>query len=261
MAIYEYPLSPSSINKYLNCPYSFYLKYIRGLKFESGPAALFGSNVHKVNEMFWVEYKKTPDILTAMKASVDTYWDSKIDEEYEGAARTCLDNFMAIIQENPKMIPLYTELRCENPANNTVAIIDVVYPHKIVDYKTSTQFTKNPKEPNIIQAVMCNQNLLACTGLDVINIEFQYLRFKKYQYVNVTPKLIDELNQTINKVRLGIVNDDFPKNEKSCFMCDYRIICSTEKKAIEKGNKKHGDKLCRSKQETLSSMFTPLMLI
>ena len=253
MAIYDKPLSPSSINKYLQCAYSFYLRYIYGLKFESGDAADLGKSVHKVNEMFWPEYKKNPDILTAMKASVDTYWDRKVDEEYEGVARTCLDNFMSIIQENPQMIPLHTELRCENPANNTVAIIDVVYPHKIVDYKTSTQYTIKPKQPNIIQAVLCSQNLFACTELDVRRVEFQYLRYKKYQYVDVTPQLIEEVGGTIDQVREGIKHDVFPKNEKSCWFCDYKLICKAEKKVQEKESKKLKERSC-SKQATLSSI-------
>ncbi len=250
MAVYKKPLSPSSINKYRTCAYSFYLRYIYGLKFESGDAADLGKSVHKVNEMFWPEYKKNPDILTAMKASVDSYWDPKIDEEYSGVARTCLDNFMSIVQENPAMIPLYTELKCENPDNNTVAIIDVVYPHKIVDYKTSTQYTIKPKEPNIIQAVMCSQNLKRCEGLDVQRIEFQYLRFKKYQYVDVTSQLIEETNQIINQVRDGISNDIFPKNEKSCWFCDYKLVCKAEKRMLDKQNSKLVEKKCL-KQETL----------
>ncbi len=254
MAIYDNPLSPSSINLYLRCSYAFYLRYIYGLKLESGDAADLGKNIHKVNEMFWPEYKKNPDILEAMKASVDTYWDPKVDEEYAGVVRTCLDHFMAIIQENPKMIPLHTELRCENPANNTVAIIDVVYPHKIVDYKTSTQYTIKPKEPNIIQAVLCSQNLFACTGLDVKRIEFQYLRFKKYQYVDVIPKLIEEVDEIINKVRDGIAADNFPRNEKSCWFCDYKLVCAAEKKAKIKEHKRYENKSCRLKQETLSNI-------
>ncbi len=254
MSEYLNPLSPSSINMFLSCPYSFKLKYIDNFKFPSGEAALFGSSIHKTAEMFWPEYKKNPDILEAMKASVDTHWNPKIDEEYVGVARTCLDHFMSIVQENPKMIPLHTELRCENPANNTVAIIDVVYPHKIVDYKTSTQYTIKPKEPNIIQAVLCSQNLLACTGLDVKRIEFQYLRFKKYQYVDVTPELIEEVDKTINKVRDGIATDNFPKNEKSCWFCDYKLVCAAEKKAKIKEHKRYENKSCRLKQETLSNI-------
>jgi CRISPR/Cas system-associated exonuclease Cas4 (RecB family) len=247
MAIYDRLLSPSSINLYLSCPYEFYLKYIKDIKFESGDAALFGSSVHKVNEKFWPEYKKNSDILTAMKASVDTYWDPKVNEEYVGAARTCLDNFMAIVGENPAMVPLYTELRCENTVNNTVAIIDVVYPHKIVDYKTSTQYTKSPKQPNIIQAVMCSQNLKECFGLDVKHIEFQYLRFKKYQVVDATSELVEEVNQIIEQVREGIVSDKFPKNEKSCFFCQYSLICRAEKKLSDKQSKSTRKKYAQSR--------------
>ena len=215
------------------------------MKFESEGAGAFGSAIHKVNEMFWGEYKQNSNPLEAMSASLDKYWNRQIDEEYTDTARTCLYNFISIIQENPTMMPLHTEIRCENPINNTVAIVDVVYPHKIVDYKTSTQYTVKPKQPNIIQAVMCNQNLKQCTGLDVSRVEFQYLRFKKYQYVDVTSELIDDMNETIAEVREGIANDVFPKNEKGCWFCDYKLICKAEKRALEKYNKKIEVRSCK----------------
>jgi len=245
MAVYERPKSPSSINTYLNCGYSFYLRYIQGIKFESGAAAALGSSVHKVNEMFWPEYSKNKNIIEAMAASVETYWDRNVDEEYVDTARACLINFMAIIQENPTIVPLHTELRCENTQNNTVAIIDVVFPHKIVDYKTSTQYTIKPKQPNIIQAVLCSQNLKQCFGLDVPRVEFQYLRFKKYQYVDVTSELIEDVVQIIKGVEEGIAADHFPKNEKGCWFCDYKLICKVEKRALERYSKKAEEKICK----------------
>ncbi len=245
MATYDRPLSPSSINLYLLCAYAFFLRYIMGIRLEGGDAATLGKSVHKVNEMFWPEYKKNPDILTAMKASVDIYWDPSVGEEYADTARTCLDNFMAIIRENPSVIPLYTELRCDNPTNNTVAIIDVVYPHKIVDYKTSTQYTIKPKQANTIQAVLCSQNLKEYTGLDVKRVEFQYLRYKKYQYADVTSELIAEVDDTIDMVRSGIAADVFPKNDKACWFCDFKLICQKEKKVWDKYDKKQKEITCK----------------
>lgn len=245
MSEYNRPLSPSSINNYLDCGYRFYLHYIKGIKFESGDAAAFGSSVHKVNEMFWPEYKKNPNITEAMNASINTHWDGKVGEEYTDAAHICLNNFMAIVGENPTIVPLYTELRCENPVNNSVVIIDTVFSARIVDYKTSTQYTVKAKQPNVIQAVMCSQNLKECFGLDVPKVEFWYLRFRKYQVVNVTSKLIEEVAQIIDGVREGIATDKFPKNEKSCFFCDYSSICRAEKKIMEKYNKKIEVKKCK----------------
>lgn len=255
MAIYDRPSSPSSINLYLQCAYAFYLKYIKGIKFESGDAAALGSSVHKVNEMFWPEYKKNPNIVEAMNASVNTYWDRKVGEEYIDAAHTCLNNFMTIIGENPTIVPLYTELRCENPVNNTVAIIDTVFSARIVDYKTGTQYTVKAKQPNVIQATMCSQNLKECFGLDIPKVEFWYLRFHKYQRVDVTSELIEEVAQTINEVREGIAIDKFPKNEKSCFYCDYSTICRAEKKALEKYNKKTEMKLCKQSLSHVQSQL------
>ncbi len=225
--------SPSSINTYMDCGYKYYLHYNKGIKFEAGAAAGFGKAVHKVNELFWPEYIATYNSSDALQRSIDSNWED-MGLEYEDAADTCFNNFLTSIEENPKLLPLYTELRCENNINNTVAIIDVVYPSKIVDYKTSTQYTIKPKIPNIIQATMCVENLKTCFELDVRHVEFHYLRFKKYQIVDVTDKMIEDMNILLSQTREKIERGEFPKNEKNCFMCDYRLICEAEKRLIKK---------------------------
>ena len=235
MAIYNYPLSPSSITTYINCPYSFFLKYIKRIKIPASAAAIFGSYIHKVNEDFWSEY--STDIEKSLEASIIKNSNIKIDDEYKETSVLCLNNFVGMLKDSTITRPLYIEHRTENNLNNTVAIIDVVFPQKIVDYKTSSQYTKKPKDANIIQAVMCSENLKACTGLEVKHIEFWFLRFKKYQYVEINDELIKETNDLIEQIRNGIKIDHFPKNEKSCWMCDYRLICESEKKAIQKSKK------------------------
>lgn len=229
--------SPSSINTYMNCGYKYYLHYNKGIYFESGDAAGFGKAVHKVNEMFWPEYVTRTDPSEALQKTIDEHW-RDIGIEYEEAADTCFNNFLASVQENPRLLPLYTELRCENNINNTVTIIDAVYPQKIVDYKTSTQYTIKPKIPNVIQATICVENLKTCFGLDVRHVEFQYLRFKKYQIVDVTDKMIEDVNILLSQIREKIERGEFPKNEKNCFMCEYRLICESEKRLIKKTEEK-----------------------
>jgi len=238
MSKYDSPLSPSTINTYLSCPYSLYLKKIRGIKIDSGDAAIFGSFNHKVYENFWGFYTLELDPEFAIKESIKKYDGPKIQPEYEIASYTCFNNFVSIIQETPTLIPTYTELRCENPTNNTVAIIDVVYPSKIVDYKTSTQYTVNPKLPNKIQATMCSQNLLKVKGIEVRQVEFWYLRYKKYQRVTVDQKLIEEVDEIIDYVREGIEQDHFPKYDNNCFFCDYKKICELEKKNLTRIQKR-----------------------
>jgi len=234
MVIYERPMSPSSINTYLDCGYKWYLRYARGIRIESGEPAQFGTAIHLVNEKFWGNYRNQPDPLLAMQETINAHWDKTIGEEYEIPTRDCIGNFLSIVGENPTLFPLHTEFKALNTDNNTVAIIDVVYPNKICDYKTSKQYTVKPKENNIIQAVMCSENLKFCTGLEVRNIEFWYLRFKKYQYVDVTPVLVEEINTLIEDIKSKILNDIFPKSPKACFFCDYKLICKAEQKALDK---------------------------
>jgi CRISPR/Cas system-associated exonuclease Cas4 (RecB family) len=239
MTIYNKPLSPSSITTYLSCPYKWYLKYVKGIKIPPGDAAIFGSFCHKVYEYFWDFYTPGSDPRVSISKAADKYISSprdthpNIDGEYEEAAYICLENFVSIVEKHPTDIPIHKELKCENITNNTVAIIDVVYPNKIVDYKTSTQYTIKPKLPNQIQAIMCIQNLLEVHYLDIKEVEFWYTRFKKYQYVTVNSNLVNDVNNIIDEVRQSIKEDNFPKIEKDCFFCDYKLICDSEKKQLK----------------------------
>ncbi len=60
--LFEGGISPSAINKYVNCPLDFYYRYILGLgekeeMEEQISTATFGSIVHDVLENFWIQYK------------------------------------------------------------------------------------------------------------------------------------------------------------------------------------------------------------
>ena len=234
MSEYLKPLSPSSINLFRECSYKFYLKYIRGIKFESGEAANFGKCIHKILENFWVEYSICKDIDKAIQISSDKHWDKNIGEEYNIPAHECLNNAISIIKERPMILPLYIEYSCLNTDNNTIAIIDLVMSNQIIDYKTGKNFTKNPKEPNIIQAVMCSMNLEKVSGKRIRDVEFEYIKFKKYQQIEITDTLINEIENIIIDIREKIERGEFPKNEKNCFFCDYKLICEVEKRLIKK---------------------------
>jgi len=245
MSEYLRPLSPSSVNTFCNCPHSFKLKYIDGIKFPSGEAAAFGSCIHKVLEKFWDEYVAGEDVEKAIQESVNKYWDKNITDEYDEAAHDCLNHAISIIKERSSMMPLYTEYSCVNDANNTIAIIDLVIPGKIIDYKTSKVYTVKAKQPNIVQATMCSMNLEHKTGQIIREVEFEYLRWGKYQRVFITDEMIEDMNILISKVRTDIENDVFPKNEKSCWFCDYSLLCKADKRALERYSKKAEEKTCK----------------
>lgn len=229
--IYNNPLSPSSINTYLNCGYSWFIKYNRQIKVPPGLPALFGSMIHKINEKYYEKYEAILDIEKALQESINENW-KDFGEEYDEPSKKCINNFNLLLKENP-VKPLYIEHRFENGDNNTVAIIDLVLPQKIIDYKTSSVFTQIPKLNNEIQGVMCSVNLKYCTEIDIKNIEFQYLKLNKVQKIEITPALIEKVDNIICEVRDKIKNDVFLKNEK-CYMCDYKSICKMESRRILK---------------------------
>jgi len=203
------------------------LRYSKKVKVGDDPSAIFGKAVHKVNELFWPEYSRLQDPTAALQESIKDNC-PVLPSEYEEPAHICFNNFIKTVEANPKLIPLFTEIKLKNPKNDTLAVADVVYPHKIVDYKTSTQYTVKPKLNNIIQAGICAINLKECMNIDVPYVEFQYLRFNKYQTVDITPQLVETVTQIIDNVRNNILLDKFDKSKKSCFMCNYKLICQKE---------------------------------
>jgi len=235
--------SPSSITKFIGCPYAYFLKYIRLIKVSSSvEQAGIGIDIHKVNEKYWGIRRDFASNEAALQESINRNWTIKTDEESNEIINTCFSNFLESIKNNNP--PIFIEEKIENPITGTVCIIDRVDIDKIVDYKTGAYFTIKPKVPALIQATLCYENLKYKHGLDFPIVEFQYLRNMKdgkgIQLVEVTPELIEQVHLLINNMRTMITNDIFPKKQ-SCFFCEYSKICELEKKSIEyfKRNKLH----------------------
>ncbi len=129
-------LSKSKIGCFEQCPYHYFLRYIKKIKPEVMPAALKkGIEVHSILD-YW------------NKLEVNTINDAtKLIQEHENYPKykNIINNF---IEHNRNMsddgvyieMPSFSEMKIENAEINVIGIIDAVYKHKdnilVLDYKT-----------------------------------------------------------------------------------------------------------------------------
>lgn len=212
-------LSPSSVNMYQTCPYSYYLSHVKGIKLTNG-YALEGRCVHRVLERFWAIYEDLKDVDKAIQASIDENWDIEVNEERANVISTMLDNFVQIVKKDSTR-PLFLEKEIVDEELGLKCVLDRVDEKRIVDYKTGSAVSK-PKD--VVQSTLYHLVLKKNVGLD-LPVEFLYLQKNKVYRYDVTEKIIEQVMGTVERVRDSILKEEFPKNEKGCFMCDYKVVC------------------------------------
>ncbi len=217
--LYMY-LSPSSINLYLQCPYAYFLSYIKKIKLNDDQYSLFGKSIHKILEMYYKEFNGD------LQSSIEKYWDMNIPEEMSDIANVCFKNFL----ENKYDFPLYLEEHIENEKYGINCYVDRINNREIIDYKTGTNVSK---DKNLIQGMVYYLVVKEKYNLNIEKIDFLYLKKGKVYTIYPTNDNIELINSTIKKVRNSINDNEFPKTGK-CNSCYYNIICRTQEKFIQK---------------------------
>lgn len=212
-------LSPTSIVKYLKCPYSFFINTKIKLRGEGE-----GTNTHLVLQHFW-EFDMPKE--QALQASIDKYWNPKID-----GSSIVFENFIKLVRDEK---PLMVEERLET--EDIVCIPDVVYVDKIIDYKTHKSFTKKIPIQNKIQGVLLSNTLKKLKGLDIKEVEFWYLKKGYVQKLHINDSIQKEVDDIISFVKEKVEKEEFPKNKSNCFMCDFQTICRKEEEYVRKISK------------------------
>lgn len=207
--------SPSSIILYIKCAYAYHLsKKIRLPKVDNA-----GSCTHKVLQHFW-DFDLPRE--EALQKSIDKYWNPEFD-----TTEDVFNNFVRLVGFRK---PLLLEEKLKG--KKFVCIPDLVFEDKIVDFKTHNRFTKKVPLENKIQGTIISKNLKELKGLDIKNVEFWYLKKGYVQEVNVD-EVEEEVDDVVNNVLHNISKEIFPKNEKACFYCNYKLICKKEKEYIK----------------------------
>ena len=252
-------LSPSGINLYMSCPYSFYLRYIEKLKpvIDDDSALRLGKSVHLVLEKFYANIDlqtESPEtqFVEAMKKTAQLHWDRSIDAKKRDEMNThmfiwlqfeiqkfkrykeakILDRFCPVTTEEDitdytKKLRAIVDKRCIGTTGNIYAI----------DYKTDKNLpAKRNFEGNLkiiddkykIQSAL-NAMVLQSQGVKLDNFYFQFVRYPdKLLSVPLTPELFNEVEGIIANIRNG---QEYPKNYKSCFFCGMKLYCKVDSAA------------------------------
>lgn len=254
-------LSPSGINLYQNCPYSFFLRYIKKLKpiIEDDSALKLGKSVHLVLEHYYKEIDlKTdnPDVelVNALKKSAQKFWNREIDarkrEEMNNhmfiwlqfeiqrfkkyKELNILDKFCPVeveedITDYPNRIRAIIDKRCQGQTGN-IYCMDYKTDKKLPALRNFEGDLNKIDDKYKIQAGM-NAMVLKTKDIKVDNFYFQFIRYpSKLLSVSLTNELFNEINNLIKKIRETTI---FEKNYKSCFYCNMRLHCKTENTCIQ----------------------------
>jgi len=253
-------LSPSGITKYIQCPYSFKLRYINKIKpvIEDDSALRLGKSVHAVLENFYKNVDLNTvlpetDFVNSMKKTAQTHWDKSIDakkrEEINNSMFLWLQfeiqRFKKYKEQNKldRFCPVATEEDITDYQNKLRAIIDkrslgMTGTMYALDYKTDKNlpalrnFKGNLREIDDkykIQSAL-NAMVLKSQGIKLDNFYFQFIRYPdKLLSVPLTSELFNEIEELIKKIREA---EEYPKNDKSCFYCDMKLHCKTESSSV-----------------------------
>jgi CRISPR/Cas system-associated exonuclease Cas4 (RecB family) len=249
-------LSPSGINLYMQCPYSFYLRYIEKKKpiIEDDSALRLGKSVHLVLEKFYGNVDLKTDnpethFVDAMKKTAQEHWDRTIDAKKRNEMNTFMflwlqfeiQKFKRYKEANKLDIfcPATTEEDITDWSKKLRAIVDkrcvgISGNQYAIDYKTDKNLPtlRNFKgDINLIdkkykiQSAL-NAMVLQSQGIKIDNFYFQFIRYPdKLLSVPLQPQLFEEVETYIKNIREGT---EYPKNYKSCFFCGMKLYCKTE---------------------------------
>lgn len=254
-------LSPSGINLYQSCPYSFYLRYIEKKKpiIEDDSALRLGKSVHLVLEKLYsnIDLKtNNPEqhFVEAMQKTAKEFWDRSIDAKKREEMNIHMflwlqfeiQKFKKYKEQNKldRFCPVTTEEDITDYQNKLRAIIDKrcigqsgnMY---CVDYKTDKNLPalrnfkgdlKQIDDKYKIQAAL-NAMVLKTKDIKLDNFYFQMIRYPdKLLSVPLTSELFLEVEQIIKNIR---ETTEFKKNYKSCFYCGMKLYCKTQNTCVQ----------------------------
>ena len=254
-------LSPSGINLYQSCPYSFELRYIKKLKpiIQDDSALKLGKSVHSVLEHFYKNVNlntQNPDIdlVESLKKTALEKWDRSICATKRDEMNNSLflwlqfeiQRFKKYKEQNilNRFKPETTEEDITDYQNKLRAIIDkrcvgMTGTNYAMDYKTDKNlpaqrnFKGNLKEIDDKYKIQAGMNAMVLKTKDIKldNFFFQFIRFPdKLLPVPLTPELFLEIEELIKTIRN---TTEFPKNLKGCFFCGMKLYCATENKSAQ----------------------------
>jgi RecB family exonuclease len=230
-------LSKSAINKYLQCPYAWYLTYVKKIRPPPSKPMVIGIKVHEALCKFY-------DYVEPDRGSYEYFFDILTFLEEDDDCEIFLDNFARFEAERYKYIkennldwekffkPLYKEEKLKSKKyglSGYVDRIDQVEPgvYAVIDIKTG-KFNKN--RISHMRRELCIYQIMAeeddKVTVPVTHIGGYFPRTNDVFIEKIKPVSMKATKKAIQKVKDGLANDEFPmKPSPLCKWCDHIENC------------------------------------
>ncbi|OGF46596.1 MAG: hypothetical protein A2536_09875 [Candidatus Firestonebacteria bacterium RIFOXYD2_FULL_39_29] len=245
-------ISVTAIDRYLDCPFIFYLEKILGLEILLEPkfeieSAKIGTVLHNVMEGAFVtgiknhallKEKITSSVETELKiTALHEFWKEHIRKRVDTLLKRILKQEQIILEEYPVVYSVEKKgrFKLENIEATVKGRIDRVDCNDkefiIIDYKSGsgakTYFDKTVKGESIQLPLYARMVALEGSrlpgGLCVYDLKEGKVRFVKKDKVS---ELYESAFHTAEKAVQSILNGDFPKKiSNTCYFCPYESVC------------------------------------
>lgn len=248
---------------YLSCPAKYRIHYIdrQSPLIVDDTHLKAGKSIHRILQHFYTNIDITttePDLVfpEVLKKVAFEHWDRTIDakkrEDMEEAIfkwvsyeiqrfknykeKKLLDRFKPIaveqdIKDHEKGLHCVIDKVCLGSTGTNYAL----------DYKTDAKLPSKKSYSGKLQDIDIkfkvqagiNAICLQSSQTPIQNFYFQFIRYpENLLSVPLIPELFTEINSYLQQIKLAEVSNNFPKNKKSCFFCDYKVYCKTEESTI-----------------------------
>lgn len=254
--------SPSSVLLYLSCPTKYRIHYI-----DRQPPLIVddthlkvGKSIHKILQHFYANIDigiTEPDQVfpEVLKKVAFEHWDRTIDARKREAMEEAIfkwvsyeiQRFKNYKKQNflDRFKPIAVEQEIKDHEKGLHCIIDKVClgltGTYALDYKTDVSLPPKRTYSGKLQDVDVkfkvqagiNAICLQSSQTPIQNFYFQFIRYpENLLSVPLIPELFVEVGSYLQQIKLAEATNNFPKNKKSCFFCDYKVYCKTEESTI-----------------------------
>lgn len=240
----RFVLSPTAVNSYIACPYSYKLRYICQFNPGVDPAIGYGKQIHSIIDyLFKTTTGRIPDRELVERVVEDNFFlrfaYGKIFGNLKRKALKLVYDYVENYGEDFTKY-LYSEkeffMRLEDFEYK--GVVDLLLDAEgnaaeIVDFKTRI----GPLKDFQIQMNSYASGIESSYGYKVSSAFIHFLTTNKRTKVTISRNSLKRMQKTVKQVADGIISMRFPytSDKKTCKTCDFRIFCPrAENKAVKK---------------------------
>jgi len=244
-------LSPTSINTYLSCPRSYYLKYIKRLRQPISKYMLRGTLVHSVIEDMF-NLRSPNGLHKFVESEVDRRWsmknvpDMKPEDEdgFKNETKQILKSFVKLLESRMETLmceggvcngkfhawntikPKKQEEHIKLPMLGLQGKLDAIHIESdwgsdekktfIIDYKTSKLWHYNVPDDYILQGKIYDLLYKEKHGVKSTFVGFNYLRYGEIMNFFFTEQDLEDTKALVQDIRKKTLSNNFEDYPCTC---------------------------------------------